>query len=372
MTSFEVILFVILIGCFAWFSWLVPTVLMTYREIRDILAERKRRYLDYRKLQKKKNLQVHVPLHFLRNYYEQGGSSNESQAISSRGRKGSVHLWEMEGADSPRVQKEGPTSPKGPSGGVGLNSPSGTSGKSKSSKFDEPRATTLNYEYQEQPTVKANLTASELKFLDGDTTSGATNTPLTSTTTTTKSSKRTRPDRNANRFVASILVMFTLGCFNMFVSSLYAYPSIRLVCGLLASIGIFTTYEWHRIHGMTLTRRLRPVLNMKSVFATYRNLDPDSACLYAADKDKFMSLACCNVPEINNELPRTSDEKSPPTSPPHGGSTTPTNTTGTSSGSADSPAVTTATETQSPANPDVIKRSTEINFSVPDSTAKDF
>uniref|UniRef100_A0A914YGN5 Uncharacterized protein n=1 Tax=Panagrolaimus superbus TaxID=310955 RepID=A0A914YGN5_9BILA len=69
-------------------------------------------------------------------------------------------------------------------------------------------------------------------------------------------------------------------------------------------------YEWNRIHGITLSRKLRPVFNMSSVFATYKHLDPDNACLYAADKDKYYKWACCNVPEINSELPRTSDERS--------------------------------------------------------------
>uniref|UniRef100_A0AC35FIQ3 Uncharacterized protein n=1 Tax=Panagrolaimus sp. PS1159 TaxID=55785 RepID=A0AC35FIQ3_9BILA len=65
-------------------------------------------------------------------------------------------------------------------------------------------------------------------------------------------------------------------------------------------------------------RKLRPVFNMLSVFATYKHLDPDMACLYAADKDKYYTCkwAYCNIPKLNSDLPQTSDEKSPSNSLP--------------------------------------------------------
>uniref|UniRef100_A0AC34G9I8 Uncharacterized protein n=1 Tax=Panagrolaimus sp. ES5 TaxID=591445 RepID=A0AC34G9I8_9BILA len=94
------------------------------------------------------------------------------------------------------------------------------------------------------------------------------------------------------------------------------YTKSNTFLSLMVLVFSILVYEWNRIHGITLSRKLRPFFNMSSVFATYKNLDPDSACLYAADKDKYYKWACCNVPEINSELPRTSDEKSPPNSPP--------------------------------------------------------
>uniref|UniRef100_A0AC35GAG5 Uncharacterized protein n=1 Tax=Panagrolaimus sp. PS1159 TaxID=55785 RepID=A0AC35GAG5_9BILA len=173
---------------------------------------------------------------------------------------------------------------------------------------EDPRSTTLNYEYQEQPTVKLNLSPSELEFLEDDDKSQLTQSSASSLTITEK------PDRNGNRFIASVSILISLGLLGIGLNALYSKTNFFL--SLMVIFFSLLIYEWNRIHGLTLSRKLRPVFNMSSVFATYKHLDPDMACLYGADKDKYYKWACCNVPELNSDLPRTSDEKSPPNSPP--------------------------------------------------------
>uniref|UniRef100_A0AC34QVC7 Uncharacterized protein n=1 Tax=Panagrolaimus sp. JU765 TaxID=591449 RepID=A0AC34QVC7_9BILA len=185
----------------------------------------------------------------------------------------------------------------------------------KSSKPEDPRATTLNYEYKEQPPVKANLTPSELEFLEND------NSQMGSSRASTPPGEKRDP--NNDRFLASVLVLTTFGLAFIFLNAVCISQHGMIVGFILPFIiGIFGTliHEWDRIHGcVTLSRKLRPVLNMSSVFATYRNLDPDSVVLIPADNYKF---AACNVPELNSDLPRTADEKSPPSSPPKNSKTT--------------------------------------------------
>lgn len=143
------------------------------------------------------------------------------------------------------------------------------------------------------------------------------------TPTTTSRKDVDKVDPNNNRFVSSLLVLTTFGLSGIILNGLYLVSSgfiTKIIYSIVLIIYSILFYEWDRIHGiLTLSRKLRPVLNMASVFATYKHLDPDSALLHQADNYKF---ACCNVPELNSDLPRTSDESSPPHSPPKSSSTT--------------------------------------------------
>jgi len=66
------------------------------------------------------------------------------------------------------------------------------------------------------------------------------------------------------------------------------------------------------VHGIKLSREFRPILNVASVLATYREFDPLYQKLYAEDKDNPYKYSCCGgqLPGINPDLPRTADEVS--------------------------------------------------------------
>ena len=150
-----------------------------------------------------------------------------------------------------------------------------------------------------------NFSPSELQFLDDDNKS-----QMSQASTISTASAMDKPDRNGNRLIASVLVLATLGIGGVGLNGAFANTCMPCLSLMVLFFSILV-YEWQRYHGITLSRKLRPVVNMSSVFATYKHLDPDSACLFPpADKDKYYKWACCNVPEINTELPRTADERS--------------------------------------------------------------
>ncbi|KAI6232267.1 hypothetical protein M3Y95_00468300 [Aphelenchoides besseyi] len=158
--------------------------------------------------------------------------------------------------------------------------------------------------------IRFNLTAEELKLLEGTTTGNSEDCNSTS-------AKETRSDPNAHRYIATNGVLFSFGLFALAANgSLISDCSQWNMFGLLAlPLGWFIG-EWYRLHGIKLSRQLRPVLNISSVLATYQEFDPLFAKLYAEDKDRMYRFSCCgSVPELNSELPRTADDISGKGSP---------------------------------------------------------
>ncbi|KAI6173592.1 hypothetical protein M3Y98_01098200 [Aphelenchoides besseyi] len=169
--------------------------------------------------------------------------------------------------------------------------------------------------------IRFNLTAEELKLLEGTTTGN-------SDDCNSSSVKEIKPDPNAHRYIATNGVLFSFGLFGLIangslISDCGQWSTFGCLFGLLAvPLGWFVG-EWYRLHGIKLSRQLRPVLNISSVLATYqwvseliREFDPLFAKLYAEDKDRLYRFSCCgSVPEINPELPRTADDISGKGSP---------------------------------------------------------
>lgn len=69
---------------FIGFSIILPRCLFKYKEINEMIAERRIRFNEIRKLQKNKKFQAHVPLHYLRSYYDGDTSSSSASDTEQR------------------------------------------------------------------------------------------------------------------------------------------------------------------------------------------------------------------------------------------------------------------------------------------------
>ncbi|CAD5234659.1 unnamed protein product [Bursaphelenchus xylophilus] len=109
-------------------------------------------------------------------------------------------------------------------------------------------------------------------------------------------------DINSPRFKASLGVVLSCGTISLIANG------VGFLCTImkLAVVPLcWFLFEWYRIHGsLTLTRKLRAVLNVASVLATYQEFDPLYQKLYSAD------IFCSELPQLNTDLPRTADERS--------------------------------------------------------------
>ncbi|CAD5229204.1 unnamed protein product [Bursaphelenchus okinawaensis] len=116
-------------------------------------------------------------------------------------------------------------------------------------------------------------------------------------------SVRELPDRdtNADRYLATLSILLSCALVNLLANGTGAIGTLGRP--LMVPVSCFM-FEWYRIYGsLTLTRTLRAVLNMASVLKTYQEFDPTYSKLYSAD-------FCCQLPQLNTDLPRTADEKS--------------------------------------------------------------
>ncbi|KAI6191836.1 hypothetical protein M3Y97_00270900 [Aphelenchoides bicaudatus] len=173
------------------------------------------------------------------------------------------------------------------------------------SKFDSNKSET------ESESTQLKLTPSELKVLD-DMSSNQDSIRESSSRSIRAQARNSDP--NYQRFVAANLVLLTNGLMGLLLNAyIISCGSRSNLAVLLALPSALFVYEWQRLHGETLSRELRPIVNVASVLATFKDRDPLYQ-LYSDENAKIMS--CCDGPGINSDLPRTAEEHSDEASSP--------------------------------------------------------